>query len=394
MTVKNTFLRLVLFLSLWGMSDGLWAHPMPNTLLVLKIHEKHITGEIMLPLAELQSAVGMKVADNPTRLVERLGDSLRLYFQQHIRPRSLEGKPWAVQLLDMKVEESRDSLVGLYQELVVTFEMAPPLHYDLRNFYLDYDVVLHRVASHKALVTVKQDWAQGFVREDTLTQQVGVIQWDVVSGKLAPFQVSLAPGSWWQGFKNMLMLGISHIIEGTDHILFILTLLLAALRPPSSSKDSPPKSYLREIGGVVTAFTIGHSLTLLLGSVRWLHFPAQPIEILIAATILMSAFHAFRPIYPRQEMIVAGLFGLIHGLAFSETLKELELSARQMALSILGFNVGIEVMQLVIIAGVFPILWLLSKTRHYSMVKQISAVLIIIAAMVWLFERVQEFYNS
>jgi hydrogenase/urease accessory protein HupE len=367
---------------------GLFAHPMPNSMVVLKVHEKHISGQIMLPLSELQSAIGMEVSDNSERLVERLGDSLRVYFRQHIRPRSFEGKPWTVNLLDMKVEEHQDSLVGLYKELVINFEMAPPQHYDLRNFYFDYDVVLHQVASHRAIVSVKQDWARGFVREDTLTQQVGVIQWDVVSGKLSPFQVSLAQGSWWTGFKNMLSLGISHIIEGTDHILFILTLLLAAIKPSQSNRKTSVWGW--GLLGIITAFTVGHSLTLLLGSVQWLHFPAQPIEILIAVTILVSAFHAFRPIYPHREVLVAGAFGLIHGLAFSETLKELELSTRQMVLSILGFNVGIEVMQLVIIAVAFPALWLLSKTRHYPVFKQTAAALIIVAALGWLVERIQE----
>ncbi len=132
-------------------------------MVVLNIHEKHISGEIMLPLSELQSAIGMRVNDSSSRLVERLGDSLRMYLKQHIRPKSFEGKPWMVKLGEMKVIESIDKLAGEYKELVVEFEMTPPQNYDLRNFNFDYDVILHQVASHKALVHVKQDWEQGFV---------------------------------------------------------------------------------------------------------------------------------------------------------------------------------------------------------------------------------------
>nr|MCU0324147.1 HupE/UreJ family protein [Spirosomataceae bacterium] len=80
--------------------------------------------------------------------------------------------------------------------------------------------------------------------------------------------------------------------------------------------------------------------------------------------------------------------GLIHGLAFSETLKNLELSTRQMVLSILGFNIGIELMQLIIVLVFFPILLLLSKTRYYSNFRQIGAIFMIIMALFWLYERI------
>ena len=356
--VKVVLVVLFLF-PLWGPGGWLFAHPMPNSMVVLNIHEKHISGEIMLPLSELQSAIGMGVNDNSHRLVERLGDSLRIYLKQHIRPKSFEGKPWTVKLGVQIVIEGKDKVVGDYKELVVKFEMTPPQNYDLRNFYFDYDVILHQVASHKALVHVRQDWEQGFVREDTTTLQVGVIEWDIVNGKLSPFQVSLQQGSLWKGFENMVKLGISHIKEGTDHILFVLTLLLA-IQPPNRKerKKSSPASGggWGEVIKIITAFTIGHSLTLLLGSIQWLHFPSKPIEVLIAFTILVSAFHAFRPIYPKWEVLIAGGFGLIHGLAFAETLTNLDLSTKQLLLSIFGFNVGIELMQLVIILVFFPAL--------------------------------------
>ena len=391
----KVLLTLALLFPLRGQGGFLFAHPMPNSMVVLNIHEKHISGEIMLPLSELQSAIGMGVNDNSHRLVERLGDSLRIYLQQHIHPKSFEGKPWTVQLGKMKVVESTDQLVGEYKELAVEFEMTPPKNYDLRNFYFDYDVILHQVASHKALVHVRQDWEQGLVREDTTTLQVGVIEWNIVSGKLAPFQVSLQQGSLWKGFENMVKLGISHIKEGTDHILFVLTLLLAIQLPNGEErkKNSPiggGGGWIRGLLRIITAFTIGHSLTLLLGSIQWLHFPSKPIEVLIAVTILVSAFHAFRPIYSKYEALIAGAFGLIHGLAFAETLTNLDLSVKQMVLSILGFNVGIELMQLFIILLVFPALLLLPKTRHYTIVRQVGAVLMMLMALAWMIERIQE----
>jgi hypothetical protein len=77
-------------------------------------------------------------------------------------------------------------------------------------------------------------------------------------------------------------------------------------------------------------------------------------------------------------------------MAFAETLTNLELSVKQMILSILGFNIGIELMQLCIILVIFPLLILLSQTRYYTLFRQIGAVLMIIMAMVWIVERMGE----
>lgn len=389
-------LVLVFLFPQWGPGGYLSAHPMPNSMVVLNIHEKHISGEVLLPLSELQSAVGMSVNDHSVRLVERLGDSLRRYLVKHIRPKSFEGVVWKVTIGSMQLLESTDPIVGTYKELAVEFEMTPPSGYDLRNFFFDYDVILHQVVSHKVLIHVKQDWARGLVREDTLTQQIGVIEWDVVNNKLNPFLVSLQQGSRWKGFINMVHLGIDHIAEGTDHLLFVLTLLFPAMLVASDGRwrnRLELKASLLNLLKIITAFTVGHSLTLLIGSLQWLHFPSKPIEVLIAITILVSAFHALKPIYPKREVVIAGLFGLVHGLAFAETLTNLELSTTQMVLSILGFNVGIELMQLALIAVAFPLLFLLAKTSFYGPISTVGAVMMMVLAFAWMVERIQESPN-
>jgi hypothetical protein len=293
----------------------------------------------------------------------------------------------------MQVNETKSELSGEYKELVVAFTITPPQHYDLRNFYFDYDVILHQVASHRALVAIKQDWQQGIIYEDSTTQQIGIIEWDIMTNKLNPFQVSLQQGNAWKGFLTMISLGISHIKEGTDHILFLLTLLLPAMLLVENQqwgKFIGGKLSLLNLLKIITAFTIGHSLTLLLGSIEWLNFPSRVIEILIALTILISAFHAFRPIYPKKETLVAGSFGLVHGLAFAKTLTDLELSTQQIILSIFGFNMGIELMQLLVILLVFPLLLLLSKTRYYSSIRQVGAVIIMLMAFFWMIERIED----
>jgi HupE / UreJ protein len=375
---------------------------MPNSMVLLKVYEKHIAGDIQLPLGELQSAIGMSINDNSERLVERLGDSLRIYLLKHIRPKTFDDKPWNVQIGEMKVIETKNNkLTGDYKELVIAFTMTPPKDYDLRNFYFDYDVILRQVASHKILVNIKEDWKQGIVSEDgspsdgsppdSTLHQLGIIALDVPSGKIPVFQVSLQQGSFWQGFKSMVELGINHISQGTDHLLFLLALLL----PASLLVD---KKRWAGFGGnryslirllkIVTAFTFGHSITLLIGALGWVHLPSQWIEITIAFSILISAIHAIRPIFAGREIYIASGFGLIHGLAFANSLMNLSLDMQQLALSILGFNLGIELMQLFIIIFTFPFLMMLSRSTYYAIFRNIGAVLVGISAIAWMLERI------
>ncbi|AFK02073.1 hypothetical protein Emtol_0922 [Emticicia oligotrophica DSM 17448] len=372
------------------------AHPMPSTMVLLKVHEKNISGEIQLPLNELQAAIGMGVNDNSDKLVERLGDSLRIYLMQHIRPRTFDSKSWTVTLGNMRVIETKSRISGDYKELVVEFAMAPPQHYDLRNFYFDYDAIVHQVITHKILVSLKQDWMQGIIAEDSTFQQVGVIALDVPSGKIKPFQVSLQQGGIWMGFKSMVVLGTKHIAEGTDHLMFLLVLLLPIPLMVQNKKWVSQRS-IREsfihILKVVTAFTIGHSITLLFGALGLVLLPNKPIEILIGISILVSAIHAIRPIFPNKEAYIAIGFGLIHGLAFANTLENLELNTSKLVLSILGFNIGIELMQLTVIVAVIPWLLLLSRTNLYHFLRIVGAFLAIIAALGWVIERIFEETN-
>ena len=392
MKYLRLFLIVFFLLPLWG-QGGLSAHLMPSSVVLLKIHEKNISGEIQLPLGELQSAIGMGVNDNAEKLIERLGDSLRIYLLKHIRPRTFDGKPWKVALGEMTVIATKSKLTGDYNELVVNFTMTPPQFYDLRNFYFDYDVILHQVASHKALIAIKQDWQQGIISEDSTAQQVGVIEWDVVNNKLSPFQISLQQGSVWQGFKSMVLLGVEHISAGTDHLLFLLVLLLPIpllVRNQKWGANRAIRPSLIHIVRVITAFTIGHSITLLFGALGWILLPSKPIEVLIGVSILVSAIHAIKPIFPNKETYIAIGFGLIHGLAFANTLQDLSLNTGKMILSIFGFNLGIELMQLVVIIAVIPWLILLSRTSFYTIFRIFGAFVAIIAALGWIIERLFE----
>lgn len=375
------------------------AHPMPNSLVLLDLHPGGVAAEVQLPLGELQAAFGHDVALNPETLVARLGPELQAYLQQHVRPVSPDGRPWSVTVGDLYVQAAEQTATGPYQELTAQLWLLPPAGATTRAFTLHYDAIIHQLVTHVALVAVRRDWEQGRLGEETPVE-AGVIRLDTRNNVIPPLEIKQAAGGWWQGFRGMVGLGIRHIAAGPDHLLFLLVLLLPAMlrtRPAPGRPGLLPASRWGRFGGVrysllgllkvITAFTAGHSLTLLAGALGWLRLPAQPVEVLIAVSILVSAVHALRPLFPGREAYVAAGFGLVHGLAFASTLATLHLTPGPMALSILGFNLGIELMQLAVVALTVPWLLQLSRTPVYAVVRVAGAGAAGLAALAWIVER-------
>jgi hypothetical protein len=382
------FKRTLLFTGLFFLCGKLMAHPMPGSTVALSVWQTSISGQARIPLIELANAVGEKQA-------AKISDPFFIsYFTNHIQAATGEGK-WKTTIEAIEVISSNDPVIGSFQKVVVHFTITPPDIRWLRNFTFNYDAVIHQVVTHSALVYIKQDWKNG-IHDESNAEQVGIIGTDIRSGKIFPLQVNLQDGSSWKGFQSMVSLGMQHIKEGTDHILFLLTLILPAMLVSDGNrwKNFGGLRYsLTRLLKIVTAFTAGHSLTLLTGALGWLHLPSQPVEILIGVSILVSAVHAIRPVFPGKEAFVACSFGLIHGLAFATVLSALQLNGSQLLLSVFGFNTGIEMMQIFIIAIIVPWLILLSKTPAYRWFRPLGAAMAGVMAIAWIAQRVTGINN-
>jgi hypothetical protein len=209
---------------------------------------------------------------------------------------------------------------------------------------------------------------------------------------------------WWTnlrgsisalGFASIFRLGMRHIAEGTDHLLFLLVLLLPAPLIVVGSRwaeSADMRSSVLRILKIVTAFTVGHSITLALAAFGIVRVPSRPIEVLIAISILVSAIHALRPIFPGKE--AAAFFGLIHGLAFAATLGELGLDRWERVAGILAFNLGIESMQMIVVAVTMPSLLLMSRTRAYPSLRIGGALFAGLASVGWIAERLLGMHSS
>ncbi len=367
------------------------AHQMPNTILLLDIGENQVVMEAQIPFSDLQLAMNLDASQSAEQLLSNNKTAIRAYIFNHIKV-----KNWTIDVGEIALADATKAESGDYKELVANIKLLPDVKENLRNFDLFYDVVLHQVITHEILISIRNDWKSGIYGENTA--QIGVISLDIPSNTIKPFSVNCGEGSNWKGFIAIFKLGISHIAEGTDHLLFLLVLLLPAplLVDRKRWTDYGGLKYsFWKLLRIITAFTVGHSVTLLLGTLGWIPFSSRWIEITIAFSIFISAVHAIFPIFYKKEIYIAAGFGLIHGLAFSDTLSNMPLSASQMALSILGFNLGIEAMQLFVMLLVLPFLLIIcSKSLLvYKIFRIIFSILAMIAAAAWIHERFTESAN-
>ncbi|HEY3839317.1 MAG TPA: HupE/UreJ family protein [Bryobacteraceae bacterium] len=364
--------------------QAVYGHQQPTTLVVLDIGSDRVGMDLHVPLNELELAFGHDTTVRPEERLSTWEASFRQYLVDHIHPYSEDGRAWQVSVGEMSIGHAEQAQSGPFQEINVHAELIPPTGASLRDFVLHYDVILHQVVTHKALISVHSDWASGRI-EPT---QVGVIAVNTGTSRTDPLAIHLGAGSRWEGFRRMVALGSEHIREGLDHLLFLLVLLLPA------TLGTRGRYSVIGVVRIVTAFTIGHSLTLLAGALHWVALPQQPVEVLIAGSILVTAIHAIRPIFPGREAQVAAGFGLVHGLAFATVLAGLKLEPAPMALSIFGFNLGIELTQLFVIAMTMPWLILLSRTDAGRWVRFGGALLAGTAAIGWMVNRVTGLANG
>lgn len=150
--------------------------------------------------------------------------------------------------------------------------------------------------------------------------------------------------------------GISHLFAGIDHMLFLLVLIIPAIYAGGGIRGVAWAALLP-----ITGFTLGHAITLTSAASGLVRPPAQIVEILIAATILLTAVDNVRPFIPGPRSAVAFMFGLIHGFGFASALGALDLGGWEMGLALLGFNLGIEAGQAVLALAVAPVLYLVRE---------------------------------
>ncbi len=359
----------MLFLLLSG--SPLIAHLTPNSELVLDFASGHIMLDAIIPEGDYRAA-----ANAP-----RARDALYAarWLAGEVAATSPDGRRWRV-----AVERTQFVERAGPPDLHALIRLTPPPRASPRVLTLHWSAVIGQTPDHFVLLLVGADHGGGVLRSDRAL--IGALRGDrqsIVIDRGAP--------SAWAGFRAAFRLGMHHIAEGTDHLLFLLALLLPAPLLASGARWATPRrtaGALGKLAGTITAFTAGHSLTLVIAALTAAHLPPQPVELLIAVSIAIAALHAVRPIFPGREAWVAAGFGLVHGLAFATLVGDVGLGGGDRLLAILGFNLGIEAIQLGVAAVAIVPLIVMAPTPPYAFVRTGGGLFAGMAALAWIAQRV------
>ena len=158
-----------------------------------------------------------------------------------------------------------------------------------------------------------------------------------------------------RSFTNFLCLGVKHILTGYDHLLFLIGLLLVA------------RGFFSSLG-IITSFTIAHSITLAVATLNLVQMPSRIVEPLIAASIVFVGIeNLLRGDIPTARRMVAFGFGLIHGFGFASALREAGIGSGTggIVLPLFSFNLGVELGQIMVAAAALPIIWKLRESPMF-----------------------------
>lgn len=261
---------------------------------------------------------------------------------------------------------------GAYAVLNFSAQCAAPP----RQLEVEYHLLFDLDPSHRGLLGLSVD---GHTRTAVLSPEQPLQTFD------------LKHTSPWHQFLQFVGDGMHHIWIGYDHMLFLISLLLPAVLIRREGRWIPVgtlRSALISVFAVVSAFTVSHSITLTLAALGVIGLPSRLVESGIALSVLLAALNNVWPQVTRRAWVLAFFFGLVHGFGFASVLNDLGLPRDALAISLAGFNIGVELGQLTVVLIVVPLIFLVRERRFYRPVVLVggSCAIAFVAAL-WFLQR-------
>ena len=351
------------------------AHKASDSYLVLNVNGQQLSGQWDIALRDIDFAIGLDANSD--------GD----ITWGEVRARHTDISAWALGRLTLQrggdctlqvAEHLVDSHTdGTYAVLRITGTCPSGTQAVTVNYRLLFEID----QLHRGLLRLDLD---GVTHSAVLAPNTGVLTIKAgETSRLAQFGQYLVEGIW-------------HIWIGFDHILFLLALLLPAVLVHAVTLGGTRRwtgvaSFrvaFTEVLWVVTAFTVAHSITLTLAALQIIELPSRLVESAIAASVVLAAANNLWPMVEKRRWLVAFSFGLIHGFGFASVLTELGLPKDALVLSLLGFNLGVEIGQLAIVAVFLPVAYLMRNSVLYRKgLFMGGSFLTMLVALVWLAER-------
>ncbi len=354
------------------------AHKASDSYLSLKVDGAKITGQWDIALRDLDLVLDL----------DRNADSVIDWGE--VRTRHAEIAAYAKQNIDLKTGNSvcpmsvGDQLIDTHSDgAYAVLKLSASCPNVVEALTVNYRLLFEVDAQHRGLLKLETSGKDG----NDSPQVVSA----VFPADHGTQTFTLASGSTLAQLGTYIADGVKHIAIGFDHILFLVALLLPAVFTREGRRWVPVtdiRTALWSVLKLVTAFTIAHSITLSLASLDVVRLPSRLVESLIAASVLATALDNIWPFLPRKRWLVAFAFGLIHGFGFASVLADLNLPNSSLVLSLLGFNIGVEIGQLILVAIVVPVAYLSRSTQAYPrLALQTGSVVIAAVSLGWLLER-------
>jgi len=377
-------LNLVLFIGvLLGLTGKTEAHSTGESYVFLNVGEAGLSGRFELPFRELTKAVPLDLDGDGTITKDefaakaeesyaRMQETLVFYDGDQAHPVEVTGH-------DFFDGAGFDVFVQIAFDVPSLDEPPKTLDADYRFLFDGQDL------DHRALLIIESNNRAGIAENES--------QHSLVFDKDRGRQTFSVDGvSGWVIFTRFIGEGIYHIVPiGYDHILFLLSLLLASVMIVRSGSWTPAPNFREPfwfVVKVVTLFTVAHTLTLSLAALGIIRLPVVLVEAVIALSIAVAAINNLYPFIANRTWSIVFILGLFHGFGFANVLDPLGAQGYALIPALAGFNVGVEIGQLIVVLVAFPILYLIRKLRVYKpLVLQAGSVAMIAVAGLWFFER-------
>lgn len=367
-------MRFVITLLLVLLAVPAWAHKPSDSYLSLSVQNDHIEGQWDIALRDLDGAIGLD-SDGDGQLtwgeVRTKHDEIKAYALSRLAI-SADKHACSTHVHDQLIDHHTD---GTYS--VLRFRSDCGNH--IEQLAVDYRLLFDIDAQHKGLLRLTQS-----IQTSTA----------IFSRESPTQEFSFAKRSLWTGSRQFIHEGMWHIWLGFDHVLFLLALLLPAVLVRVDNHWQAAgdfSSVCWQVVSIVTAFTVAHSLTLSFAALDIVQLPSRLVESTIAASVVLAGIGNLYPKMISRRWMVAFGFGLIHGFGFAAVLTDLGLPQDSLLLSLVSFNVGVEVGQLAIVAAFLPLAYLNRRSWSYPRLVLTGGSLAVIAiALVWFTERAFE----
>jgi len=343
-------MKRVLVILLVLSASPAFAHKPSDAHLRLDLDGSQLAGRLDIAVRDLDAALAIDDGDGALTWAEV--DAARPRISDYVASRLQFGAGCAMHQHDASLVDLSD---GAYWSTPLTVDCAP------RTLSIAYSLLFDVDAQHRGLVHIG---SQTLIVRDA-----------------QPITAELGNAT---SLKTFVREGVWHIWIGIDHVLFLVCLILPAVWP--NGRQRSLRDVCVEVFEIVTAFTLAHSITLVISAVGLFTLPSRFVETSIALSVVAAAVNNLvRAVDARWA--VAFALGLLHGFGFSSVLIDLGLPSRELIGALLGFNVGVELGQAAIVVTLLPLLYLLRNTLAYRALLFAGSGAVAVIASFWTYQR-------